>query len=105
METKSIADDINTFKSQSIFTRKERAFAEVIFSETFFEFLEINTKELSEENDPKNAESFMNLMREMEESIQHLKGEHVDTRVQTMVFVKALITVVMDATSLVFRNK
>ena len=105
MEKKHIVDDFSTFKSQENFSRKERIFAEVMFSEIFLEFFEKTTKEMLEENDPKNAEIFTNLMQEIGESIQQLNAEKIDARVQTMVFLKILIAIVMEYTSLELKNK
>ena len=104
MEKKRISDDFNTFKSQNNFSRKERIFAEAIFSETFLDFLEKTTKELCENNDPKNAEIYSNLMQELSESIQHLKAENVDARIQMIVFIRSLVAIVMASTSLEFNN-
>ena len=98
-------EDENVIKNGEEFSRRERIFAEAIFSETFLEFFEKTTKELSEDNDPKNAEIYTNLMQELGESIQHLKSENIDARVQTIVFVKNLIAIVMENTSLELKNK
>ena len=109
MESKETINKMNldndTSKNQEKFSRKERIFAEAIFNEVFLEFFEKTTKELREENIQKNTEIYTNLVRELEESIQHFEEEHIDVRVQTMVFVKALVRVVMDSTSIVLRNK
>lgn len=93
------------FHEQEKFSSKDRIYTVAIFNETFLEFIDNAMKELQEKNDPKDKEICTNLMRELNESIQHLKEEHVDVRVQMMVFAKALATVIMDTTSLVFRNK
>jgi hypothetical protein len=109
MESKETINKMNldndTSKNQEKFSRKERIFAEAIFSETFLEFLEKTTKELSEENNPKNAEIYANLFQELGESIQQLKSENIDARVQTIVFVKNLMAIVMENTSLELKNK
>lgn len=97
--------DTTIFKEQETFSSKDRLFAVAIFNETFLEFIDNTMKELQEKNGSKDKEIYTNLIRELNESIQHLKEEHVDVRVQMMVFAKALVTVVMDTTSLAFRNK
>jgi hypothetical protein len=98
-------EDENVIKNGEEFSRRERIFVGAIFSEVFLEFFEKTAKELREENIQKNTEIYTNLVRELEESIQHFEEEHIDVRVQTMVFVKALVRVVMDSTSIVLRNK
>ena len=105
MEKEQIVNDSTAFENQKEFSRKERIFTEVIFGEPFLEFFEKTTKELLEEDNQKNQEIYKNLMRELEESIQQLKEEHIDVRVLMMVFVKEIAAVVMDATCLEFRSK
>jgi hypothetical protein len=109
MESKETINKMNldndTSKNQEKFSRKERIFAEAIFNEVFLEFFEKITKELSEDNDLKNAEICANLMQELGESIQYLKSENIDVRILLIVFVKNLIIIVMEHTSLELKNK
>jgi len=105
MEKKRISDDFNTFKSQNNFSRKERIFAEAILSESFLYLLDKSTEELREENDPKNAELYANIMHELAESVEQLKADNIDARVLTMVFARSLVAIVMGSISLEFRNK
>ena len=109
MESKETINKMNldndTNKNQEKFSRKERIFAEAIFSEPFLYLLDKTIKELQEENNPKNAEIHANMIYELAESIEQLKTDNVDARILAMAFAKSLVAVVMDSISLEFRNK